>query len=645
MEIPTARILKVDSYRIGASQIEPYRYYFGTVSPFKRLEFNLRVTEVIDVPAFDSSSGNFRDKAFDVKYQFVPEGKYMPALALGFMDPHGTRTYPSQYIVASKQIYPFDFTLGFGNGRFGDEPLSAQDEGIKLEMFSDPKDWFRDSNFFWGIQFAPSKNFALMVEYSPIKYHKQTRDPAQSVYFEDPVSSKYNFGLRYKPTEWSEIDLTYQRGEEIGVNISLAFDIGNPLIPIYDPIYREQPSARRNPLSERIITALYHSGFSDILVTAGGTDLWVEAQNEKYYFSTRAIGIILNTIINMVPEDIENIHITLRENGIPQIQISALKADIHDLYNNKLTVSEFLYLSRVNTDIPPEEYIKGGHRKSLRFGISPSFETFINDPSGYFKYRLGATGWVSYNTWKGATVITGLEGYPVNNISSTNEPLSIPVRSDLVLYKEEKLALGRLMFDQIFKITKDLYGKFSAGYLEIQYAGIDAEVAKPFFDGRLLLGLGGSIVKKRDPDKPFKLLTDDVKDYYTTAFINSRLNLPELEDIAVEIKAGRFLAGDYGARFTVSKNINGVILKAWYTVTDTSVFSDPINDGYNDKGISVSIPLRLFIGTDSRTAYDFTITPWTRDTGQDIFHFHTLFDFIGRNTKIFIDKDREMIYR
>ena len=106
-----------------------------------------------------------------------------------------------------------------------------------------------------------------------------------------------------------------------------------------------------------------------------------------------------------------------------------------------------------------------------------------------------------------------------------------------------------------------------------------------------------------------------------------------------------FLAGDNGARITVSKHIKGITIWAWYSFTDTSIFNDNINRDYHDKGIGISIPLRLFKGSDSRTAYNYSISAWTRDTGQDIEHFNTLFDFIDRNSKIYIDKDKKMLYR
>ena len=75
------------------------------------------------------------------------------------------------------------------------------------------------------------------------------------------------------------------------------------------------------------------------------------------------------------------------------------------------------------------------------------------------------------------------------------------------------------------------------------------------------------------------------------------------------------------------------------------MFSDSFNRGYHDKGIGVTIPMRLFEGTDSKTTFDYAITPWTRDVGADIYHYRTLFDFIGRNTKVYLDKDSKMLHK
>jgi hypothetical protein len=423
----------------------------------------------------------------------------------------------------------------------------------------------------------------------------------------------------------------------------MAFDIGNPLIPIHDLPYIETPAIKNNPLAERITRALYHLGFIDIGVSFDDNELWIEAQNDRYLYATIALGVIIRTASAMTPENIHTIHIILKENNIPQLQFTTIREDIMDFSAEKLSPKEFFYLSHINTELSSIRILQTSYKKQYKYGIKPSFESFLNDPSGFFKYRLGITGWFGYYPWKGATFLAGLEGYPLNNVSTVNTPLSIPVRSDIALYKEENIGLGRLLYNQTYKMKQELYGRVTAGYLEIQYGGIDAEIAKPLFDGRIVLGLSGSLVKKRDTENPFTLKENPAKDIFSTAFLNTRINIPE-KDIALDIKTGRFLAGDYGARFSISKNIKGVILSAWYTITDTSVFDDDVNSGYRDKGISISIPIRLFKGSDSRTRYTYTVTPWTRDTGQDIDHFMTLFDFIGRKVKILLNKDKKMIY-
>lgn len=642
METPTARVLKKGRYRAGISQIDPYRYFYGAVSPLKGLEIGGRITEIRGVAALTADYGNYKDKAVDLKYQFIPEGKYLPAVALGIMDPHGTRKYPSQYIAASKQIFPFDFTIGFGNGRFGRKPLASQGEGFKAEIFSNPKEWLSDSLFFGSIQFAPSEKFSLMVEYSPIRYQEQTSDPARDKYFQEPVSSKFNFGIRWKPFDWTELDFSYQRGNQFGLNISVAFDLGSPLVPIYDHPYKEKPANRTDPSARRIARALNASGFSSVGVRETGDELWVEAENDKYYYPARAIGVMLRAIVDVVPAHTQVIHVTLSENGIPVVQFTTTKEKIAELREERLTASQFYYLSQVRTDIDQTPTTKKEYETFFDYGLSPDFKMFLNDPSGFFKYRLGLIAWTSYKVWSGASIIGGIAGYPLNTVSSSVEPLSMPVRSDLVPYLENKVVLQRVMFEQIAKMKHELYGRMSGGFLETEYGGIDGEVAMPIFNGRILVGLSGSLVRKRDPDNPVRFKQDDWKDYYTAGFVNGRLNLPE-QEMALDIKAGQFLAGDRGVRFTISKFFNGVVLSAWYSVTDTSIFKDSFNNGYHDKGIAVTIPLRLFSGTDKRKVYNYSISPWTRDVAQDIEHFTNLFDYIGRTTEVFLEKDRSRL--
>jgi hypothetical protein len=93
--------------------------------------------------------------------------------------------------------------------------------------------------------------------------------------------------------------------------------------------------------------------------------------------------------------------------------------------------------------------------------------------------------------------------------------------------------------------------------------------------------------------------------YYVTKF-------PELH---LSVKAGRFLAGDKGVRFSVSRVIQGFEVGFWYTYSDTSKFTGA-NKNYRDKGVFVAVPLRMFKWKDTKQVGYYSLSPWTRDVGQ-----------------------------
>ncbi len=638
--------MKENRFRAGAGQVSPYRYYYIALSPAKGLEIDGRITEITGVPGLPGSPsyGDYKDKAVDVKYRFLEEGMFTPALAVGIMDPQGTRIYTGQYIVASKQIYPFDFTLGFGNGRFGKRPLPAQTEGLGAEMFTNPKGWLKDGQPFAGVQLAISDKYAFMLEYNPIKYDRQTNDPAQAKYFTGPVSSRFNYGIRWKPFHLTEIDASFQRGDTFGISLSMAFDIGQPLMPIYDHPYKEPPKERSNPLEQRLAKALFASGFRNIGIRIDNKELWVEAQNDKYFYATKAIGVILKIINDIAPDYIEAFHIILTQNQIPLVEFTSNRSDLKEYYSEKLTPNEFLYLSKMRSDSRERTDVSLEHRKYFSFGVKPDFHPYFESREGFFKYRAGASAWTAYHPWEGMSLVAGIEAYPLRNVPRENVGTSkFPVRSDVALYLQKNVMLGRLMFDQIFKGSNEIYGRFSGGLLEYMYAGFDGEIAKPVFGGRVFVGLSGSVVRQRDPDNYFQL-RDSFNDVLKPAFFNMRFNIPEIE-ASIDAKMGQFLAGDRGTRITINKFINGITLSVWYSWTNTTGFNDQFNRGYHDKGVAIRIPLRLFTGSDSKSAFEYSVSPWTRDVAQDIDHYNALFDLLGRNAKIYLDKDKAMIYK
>jgi hypothetical protein len=437
------------------------------------------------------------------------------------------------------------------------------------------------------------------------------------------------------------VGASWQRGNEIGVTASVAFDIGRSLVPIHDPPYRESFDASREPLADRIGLALSEVGFSDIGVSSDGFTLRIDAQNDRYFFAPRAVEVLLSTIAPFLPPNVEYVRVQLKENGLPAAEAAVPASVLSRESGGRIPTErrrEATGFRSAGFDAPIRAIT---HRRWFDYSLKPSFQTFLNDPSGFFKYRVGLVGSLSAFPWRGGTGFLELDAYPLNNISTSNAPLSIPIRSDLADYMQQDVSLGRLLFAQTFATREPAYLRLEAGMLERMFGGVDAEVGLPLWNGRVLAGASGSLVRKRAPDEPFGFLGNE---NYHTALLQGRLNVPEI-DAAINVKWGRFLAGDRGVQVAVSKFIRGVTLSAWYSATDTDVFTDPYNRGYHDKGISVEIPIRLFIGRDSKTTYRYIMAPWTRDVAQDIWRYLPLFDLIGRNAGVLLDRDQRSLYR
>ena len=82
----------------------------------------------------------------------------------------------------------------------------------------------------------------------------------------------------------------------------------------------------------------------------------------------------------------------------------------------------------------------------------------------------------------------------------------------------------------------------------------------------------------------------------------------------LEINAGRYLAGDWGATTRISRQFaNGWEVGGYATLTDVP-FED-FGEGSFDKGIYVKIPMDWLTGNPDRSVRYFEIRPITKDGG------------------------------
>ncbi len=618
MEIPTARVLDDGVLRIGAAQALPYRWITVAMGIFPGLEFSGRFTELTNIETGMKGYGSYKDKAFDIKYQLLPESRRFPAVAVGLHDFHGTKLFPAEYLVLNRQVFPFDFTIGLGRKRLGGGPSLP---------------FLRSLGLFGGVELALNPRLQLMVEYNPIEYEKDRRAAGRAV--PEGASWPVNIGMRLKLLPGVELGISYQRGDTLGFMGHLQFLLGKPILPQRPDPPLPPPVRRRPPMGEglrevvdKVHSAMHGAGFKDVSVYASGTELTVEFENSRYLYEQKAVGRVLRIMLFYSPANIRKLTAIVKRRHMAILSISVSPSHFRKYILGKVPEEIFSRLLDVRSASGErmedrEELIasKADQGIAYRVGIKPDFETYLNDPSGVFKCRPGMKPWAIASPWKGAAVFARYDIPFYSDIRSSNPVEPNAVRSDSWLYSDRDYSFDRLLMDQAFRLPHRTFARISVGYLERMYAGTQGEVLTFLWDGNLAMGVEADWARKREPGAQFAL-----KDFEAHSILGSLYwKIPDI-GVTLHARYGRFLAGDRGWLFEVSRQYDtGVTFGFWYSFTDTDGLSG-YNKGYHDKGVFLSLPARMFLARDSRERYYYALSPWTRDVAATVFRWQPLYD-------------------
>jgi len=633
MEIPNARILDDGVIRVGVAQALPYRWYYGGMGVFPGLEASFRLTQITNIPSgLGPDYGSNKDKALDLKYQIFPESRRFPALAIGFHDITGTQLFEAQYLVANRQIFPFDFTIGIGRKRL---------KGLELPLID-------ELGLFGGVEVALHPKIHFMAEYNPVDY-EEDKPSVRGV--PEGADWPVNIGMRYKPFPGIDLGLSYQRGDTLGLSVHIQTSLGEPVLPQKaDPPPQvpvdQRPFEERDAkeMVEKIHKAIHDSGFADVTVYTDGKDLTAEFTNTRYLSYQKAAGRVLRILLLYAPADTKKLNVVVKQKKLPIAEVSVAPDHLEKYLLGEIPDDIFLKLVDVKlTDEKPDpeqlEAIQVAERKLIYdVGVKPSFQTYLNDPSGFFKFRVGIKPYAIVDLWKGAQGIARYDIPFYSNIESSNEPVPDAVVSDSWKYLDESYSFDRLLIDQTVQFSERIYGGISIGYLDKMFAGVTGQVLAFLGEGNFAVGLESDWVRKREPDSQFGLLD---LDYYTVLangyYYNTKLAT------TVQVSYGRFMAGDVGWLFTVSRQYDtGIVAGAWYSLTDTDDLTG-YNKGYNDKGVFLSLPARIFLTNDSPDRYSYSAKPWSRDVAAKPTRRQTLFDLVHDLTpSIFRSRSTEL---
>ncbi|NNG01989.1 MAG: hypothetical protein HKM93_21570, partial [Desulfobacteraceae bacterium] len=612
-EIPNARILDDGELRLGFATADPYDWYVLGIGVLPFLECDIRYTEINEMPSGLPEFGDFKDKAFDVKLQLVPESRYLPAVALGLQDVEGTELFSSKYIALSRQIYPFDFTVGAGTGRLN---------GIHAPF----TDRF---GLFAGIEWAVNDRLTMAAEYSPIDY---AEDPRPVRALPEGTDSSINVGMKLKLTSALSVGMSWQRGDTLGFMGHLRFPLGKPLLPKRpDPkewrFLVKQPHWRLT--SQQMVDGALNDliktrKFTNIEVSVEGRSLIAEVENNRYLSNTKAAGRAFRILLHYANSDMRKLVVKLSRRGIPVISVSVTPQHLRDYLTARLSMDLFRELIEVvpaepSSDLPPDTVASQSTSLLTEYGIDPQVTTIFDQTTAELQSRFSLIPHATLQPWVGNALVGRLDIPLYSNVDASTDLPPEPVRSDTWKYADSGAAFARLMDDQVLKLSDRIYSRLSSGYLERMYAGVGGELLTFIGDGSFAVGLEADWVRKREPDELFGLQDVDSHTILGNIYYYfSPLNL------TLQTQVGRFLAGDEGFRFQMTRRYDtGAQMGFWLSLTDTEDLTG-FNKGYEDKGMFIQIPLSMFFNSETRRQFAYSVSPWTRDVGATVDHWQSL---------------------
>ncbi|UWR35714.1 YjbH domain-containing protein (plasmid) [Sulfitobacter sp. W027] len=613
-----------------------------------RLAGSFRYSKIEDF----STGGALFDRSFDLRYRVLDETPSRPAIAVGLQDFIGTGVYSGEYIVATKSFSPrLTFSGGIGWGRLASykgfsNPLGALDDRFDSRPDRDvgrggeveATGWFRgDAALFGGVAWAATDKLTLKAEYSSDAYLSESRAGS----FEH--KSPFNFGVDYQVRDNVNLQAHYLYGSELGFTVSL---LTNPRRPAANggtgtaplPVQRRAPGAAsdlgwtqvagvRPSLRKQTDALLASDGMALEAMTIGAQAATVHIRNDRYLARPEAIGRSARILTRVLPASVETFTIVPVENGIALSAITLNRSDIENLEH----APDGAWQSYARADIADAaDSLEGASYDAdtypkLTWSLGPYLNASYFDPDEPVRVNAGLRLQGRYDIAPGWFVSGSVEQRVVGNIGDADRPSDsvIPrVRSESALYaREGETSLEHLTLAHYFRPGEDFYGRVTAGYLESQFGGVSSEVLWKPVASRLALGAEVNYAVQRDFDQGFgfrdyEVATGHLSAYYD--FGNGYLG---------QVDAGRYLAGDYGATFTLDRVFaNGWSVGAYATLTDVSF--DDFGEGSFDKGLRFTVPLSHILGKPTDDTYKAVIQPLTRDGGARLKVRDRLYDSV-----------------
>jgi len=602
------------------------------------------------------------DRNYEAKIRLWKEQEYLPQVAIGIRDLVGTGVWGSEYVVASKAVGDFDFTLGMGWGRLagnGDinNPLIQLSDSFRTRdgftgkggelskgaFFSGEK-----AGFFGGVAYQfDSLPVSLMLEYNPDQYNREfSRGGLRP-------KSPWTAAVKWQALPGVSLSLSRQHEQEWGIELSAALDTKSLTPRRPAPMFRSSLDMAPQDLPPQLNpqdwydTLLYDVERSGLLLLeasierSSSTAILVMGNNQ-YPVWADAIAKMAALADLHLPSSVNTFNIVAEEAGHRVQTIQMRRPSLAYGQSKQLVERQISVLPGRNLDSPQRKTDFVQKKVFFDVGLGNRFQLFDpDDPARYQFYTKVGVSLALPKSW----TLTGAYGFDItNNFDESNRANSdsvLPhVRTDVVRYLTEgDTGLDSLFFEKRGSAYKGLHYRVFGGVLEEMYSGVGGEVLYQPFQSRLAYGLSANWVRQRDYDKSFKHL-----DYQTTTAFASVYWASPFYNVDIAVHAGKYLAKDVGATLEVRRTFNnGWMVGLWATMTDVS--AEDFGEGSFDKGMFVKIPFDGLFGRNTRGGYGARVRPIQRDGGQRLEDFsgNIWWDIRGARYDAFSDLKNRLV--
>ncbi len=300
IDIPSARMMEDGEFKIAMSRQTVADIYSLNYQITPWLESTFRYT-IFNPDDVAGSSDNLFDRSYEVKLRLIRERRLFPQVAVGIKDVLGTGAWGSEYLVATKSVGAFDFTLGAGWGRMAERssfsnPLTSLADSFKTRnaevgrggkvsfdnFFSGP-----EVGLFGGFSYELEKwNTKLLLEYNSDSFQRERR------FGTIPDASPVSYGVEWEPAPGFALGLNRQQGNQTGFYISASLNTKNEVprrsqnlvVPVSSNLAQEVAGAELNNWYGNLLLDVESAGM--LLRSASISDdqksVSVELSNQQY---------------------------------------------------------------------------------------------------------------------------------------------------------------------------------------------------------------------------------------------------------------------------------------------------------------------------------------------------------------------------